>query len=32
MGSGEPQMLTQKLDQQGALIDIAGDGFAVHRQ
>ena len=32
MGAGEPQVLAQELHQQGARIDIAGDGFAVHRQ
>ena len=31
MRAGEPQVLAQELHQQGARIDIAGDGFAVHR-
>jgi hypothetical protein len=30
MGAGESQILTQKLHQQCARIDIAGDGIAVH--
>ena len=32
MGAGEPQVLAQELHQQGARIDVTGDGFAVHRQ
>ena len=32
MGAGEPQVLAQVLHQQGARIDVTGDGFAVHRQ
>ena len=31
MRAGEPQVLAQELHQQGARIDITGDGFAVHR-
>jgi hypothetical protein len=32
MGAGEPQMLAQQLHQQGAGVDVGGDGFAIHRQ
>ncbi len=32
MGAGQPQILAQELHQQGARIDVTGDGFAVHRQ
>ena len=31
MGTREPQILAQELHQQGAGIDVPGDGFAVHR-
>ena len=31
MGAGEPQVLAQVLHQQGARVDVGGDGFAVHR-
>jgi hypothetical protein len=31
MGTGEPQVLAQELHQQGARVDVTGDGFAVHR-
>ena len=31
MGAGEPQVLAQELHQQGARVDVTGDGFAVHR-
>ena len=31
MGAGEPQVLAQELHQQGARIDVTGDGLAVHR-
>jgi hypothetical protein len=31
VGAGEPQVLTQELNQQGAGINIGGDGFPVHR-
>jgi hypothetical protein len=30
MSTGEPEVLSQKLHQQGALFDIARNGFAVH--
>jgi hypothetical protein len=31
MRTGQPQILAQKLHQQGARFDIPADGFAVHR-
>jgi len=32
VGTGQPQMLAEKLHQKGARIDIRGDGFAIHDQ
>jgi hypothetical protein len=32
MRAGEAQVLAQELHQQGARVDITGDGFTVHRQ
>src|SRR5262245_24509720 len=31
MRAGQPQVLAQELHQQGARVDVTGDGFAVHR-
>ena len=31
MGAGEAQGLAQELHEQRARLDVAGDGFAVHR-
>jgi hypothetical protein len=31
MRTGEPQVLAQKLNEQGARVDLATDGLAVHR-
>jgi hypothetical protein len=32
MGAGQPQILAQKLHQQGAGVDIGVDGIAVHNK
>jgi hypothetical protein len=32
MGPGEVEVVAQEMDQQGAVLDVDGDGLAVHRQ
>ena len=32
MGAGQTQVFAQEMDQQGPVLDLGRDGFAVHRQ